>query len=139
MTMPVKHPDREDVMAYLDGELTADHESDVRAHLEGCDTCSSFAEELKAVSRQLAAWKPEPVPETLDQRVEGEVQAAARSRSRKTSRGRQLLAWQIPRWQLAGAVALVAIVILVSQPQLRQAPAGRVTVNQEPVRPAEET
>ncbi len=49
--------EREEVMAYLDGELVADRAAKVAAHLERCEECQGFAADLGGVSRRLASWK----------------------------------------------------------------------------------
>jgi len=60
------HPiEREEVMAYLDGELTPKHAAFVAAHLEECGECRILAEELRGVSRQLLPWDVEPAPKGL--------------------------------------------------------------------------
>ena len=72
----VEHPQHEDVMAFLDGELTAASEADIRAHLDRCHACRSLAGDLRAVSDQLTAWRVEPVPAMLDVRVKDAIRAA---------------------------------------------------------------
>ena len=56
-----EHPiQREELMAYLDGELPTDRASAAVAHLERCPDCQAFAAELRDISRQLMAWELEP-------------------------------------------------------------------------------
>jgi anti-sigma factor RsiW len=51
--------------AYLDQELDADTRREVAAHLGGCAACSATADDLRRLSRQLAAIEREPAPEHL--------------------------------------------------------------------------
>ncbi|MBI1749517.1 MAG: zf-HC2 domain-containing protein [Acidobacteria bacterium] len=69
------HPiEREDLMAWLDGELSPERAASVAAHVKVCDECLALAEELRRVSAQMAAWKVEPAPASLDARVSDALQ-----------------------------------------------------------------
>ena len=48
--------DREEVMAYVDGELDANRSAEIETHLKGCEDCRSLVGELRAVSMRLATW-----------------------------------------------------------------------------------
>ena len=49
--MTITHEiEREEVMAYLDGELAASRAIAVRAHLDHCEECRELADELREVS-----------------------------------------------------------------------------------------
>jgi anti-sigma factor RsiW len=52
----------EEVMAYLDGEVTGERALTLAEHLEDCAECSSLADDFCAISQQLIAWKIEPSP-----------------------------------------------------------------------------
>ena len=57
------HPiEPEELMAYMDGELTADRASATAAHLGECAECQGLVSELRNVSQNLQAWNVE-VPE----------------------------------------------------------------------------
>lgn len=55
----------EDLMAYLDGELSRAQAAVVQAHVAGCDGCQRSSAELRGVSRDLARWQVEEPPATL--------------------------------------------------------------------------
>jgi hypothetical protein len=59
----------EEIMALLDGELPADRAQALSAHIEQCTECSTQAEGLRGLSRQVADWQVEIVPERLVGRV----------------------------------------------------------------------
>lgn len=63
--------------AYCDQELDADTRREVAAHLGGCPTCSAAADELRRLSRQLAAIGREPAPEHLAPGVSALLAGAA--------------------------------------------------------------
>ena len=50
----------EEVMAYLDGEVTGERSLALADHLEHCPGCSSLADEFCALSQQLNAWRVQP-------------------------------------------------------------------------------
>lgn len=52
----------DEVMAYLDGEVTGERALALADHLEHCPDCSSLANDFCAVSQQLALWKVEASP-----------------------------------------------------------------------------
>jgi hypothetical protein len=105
-----EHPPHEDVMAFLDGELTTTREADIRTHLDTCHACRSLAGELRAVSDQLTAWRVEPAPATLDARVKQAMRAADGMESDRRWRWWTMTprrGWTSERWALAGAAAAV--------------------------------
>jgi hypothetical protein len=57
--------DPEELMAFLDGELTADRAAAVHAHLVSCETCQRLQTELRGVSRDLARWDGGEAPRSL--------------------------------------------------------------------------
>src|SRR5690348_4252152 len=52
----------EDLMAYVDGELTAIERARVTAHLEQCGACRDTIAAMRQVSDDLAGWTIEPPP-----------------------------------------------------------------------------
>ena len=55
----------EEIMALLDGEFPADRAQAISAHIEQCTECSTQAEGLRRLSRQVTDWQAELVPEHL--------------------------------------------------------------------------
>ena len=73
------HPfNREEVMAYLDGELTPERATAAAAHLEQCADCRALAADLRTLSRQMPEWQVEALPG----RVEDKVMRAAAEQKR---------------------------------------------------------
>src|SRR5438128_39787 len=55
------HPvEQEELMAYLDGELSIDRASTAAMHLENCRECQELAADLQGVSRRVMAWQVDP-------------------------------------------------------------------------------
>lgn len=59
----------EEVMALLDGELSAANAQAVSAHLEHCGECATLAEEFRSASQSLSHWKVEAVTAKLESSV----------------------------------------------------------------------
>jgi hypothetical protein len=61
-----EHPvPAEELMAFLDGELTPERASAVQGHLAACDRCQHARAELRGISDGLAEWQVEAAPDTL--------------------------------------------------------------------------
>ena len=112
----IMHPiEPEELMAYLDGELTANRASTTAAHLGECAECQGLVAELRSVSHSLKTWKVEPPEPETSPAIETAV-AENRPESRQPSRvgrrsWREVLGqhWTILAW--AGAVAAVLLVM----------------------------
>lgn len=113
------HPiEREDLMAWLDGELSAERAAGVAAHVKMCNECLTLAEELRRVSAQLAAWQVEPAPASLDVRVNAALQQTPQKAvlSSPSPKPRYLIpTWA---WQLSGVCALLLLIAAISIPNL---------------------
>ena len=56
-----KHPiEPEELMAYLDGELSAARATEALSHLEHCPECQHLADDFEIVSEELFAWEVQP-------------------------------------------------------------------------------
>lgn len=51
--------EHEELMAYLDGELSADQATETLSHLELCPQCQTLAADFRDVSQELLAWEVE--------------------------------------------------------------------------------
>ncbi len=119
----------EELMAYLDGELSPERAADTAAHLNQCKECQSLAAEFGEISRGLLAWEveagnsaiPAVIAEALDEREKKTTQSEAgvsgliRSiwtwlKNPKTLRRRA--------WQLAGVGVVAVMIAMVSIPNL---------------------
>jgi uncharacterized protein DUF4349/putative zinc finger protein len=58
-------PAPEEVMAYLDGEVTGMSRTEIEAHLAGCETCRAVADNLRGVSARTQAWSAGAAPGSL--------------------------------------------------------------------------
>jgi anti-sigma factor RsiW len=116
----IMHPfEPEDLMAYLDGELTAARAASAAAHLSECEDCQLLVAGLRNVSQNLQAWKVES-PESamapsiatalVEHRLAWRSVAPARRRWSGIFRQR----WSTMAW--VGGVAAILLVAAVSVP-----------------------
>jgi Domain of unknown function (DUF4349)/Putative zinc-finger len=79
----------EEVMAFLDGELTTAQAQSVSDHLKQCANCSSLASQFGDTKHRLASWKVESLPA----QVESMVRQCAKQRAPRLKNF-------LPRWVL---------------------------------------
>jgi len=87
--MDDNHPiAQEELMAYLDGELSPDRATAASGHLEHCRECQDVAADLQGVSRRLMAWSVESpkveITETIAAALAEPRQKSTRQVSRKS-------------------------------------------------------
>jgi hypothetical protein len=114
------HPfEQEEIMAYLDGETSAERSSAVAAHLRECAECEALAESLRGVSQQLTAWTIEAAPEGLSERVTAAAKQPSVPRM-SLSGARHWFQMHPWSWAVAGAccVLLAAVIFGVVHPNL---------------------
>jgi Domain of unknown function (DUF4349)/Putative zinc-finger len=121
------HPfEQEEVMTYLDGELSASRAADVAAHLRECPECAALAGQMRDVSAQLSNWGVEPAPASLTKNLEAARADHALPKVKKPAgfleRLREKFAPVGSRWvwAAAGAAALVILLVSLRSPNLRR-------------------
>jgi hypothetical protein len=112
------HPvEREQLMAYLDGELAANEAARVAAHLTECADCRQLEADLRSVSAQMFTWNVEPAPPQISDDVLAALHANPPQNSAKEPWNFFRFAFQhrirIMRWGLAAACVGVAAMILI--------------------------
>ena len=97
----------EEVMAFVDGELSADRAQSVSAHVEMCSECQKVAASLRAASLSLSGWTAATVPANLENRVLDQSHAAAKVTEKS-------LISKLPRFsRLSRGLALTATAFLI--------------------------
>ncbi len=112
------HPvEREQLMAYLDGELAANEAAHVAAHLTECADCRQLEADLRSVSAQMLSWNVEPAPAQLNDGVLAALQAnPSHNPAREPWNLFRFVSQhriRIARWTLTAACVCVAAMILV--------------------------
>ncbi len=115
-----KHPiAEEELMAYLDGELSLDRAATAAEHLEKCRECQNVAGDLQSVSRRLMVWQVEP---SEDSRIAPSVAAALEQRGQAEEKPatRGGLSWRkvfqmprLPRWVWSSGIAVASLAMLL--------------------------
>ncbi len=101
--MPERHVmEPEEMMAYLDGELSGERAAEAMAHLERCGECQGLAADLRRVSGELAKWQVEA--------PRGLIAPAAGGWWRR---------W--PRWWMVPALAAAGLLAMLVMPRPPQA------------------
>lgn len=126
--------EKEELMAYLDGELPVVRATAVAVHLEQCAECAALASELRALSQQLAAWQVEPSPARLAERVTAAIEES--TKEPVSPKEKKVLFDMVPerrprvrQWVLGlmGAVAGVILLFAIAVPNLLR---SRIASNQ---------
>jgi hypothetical protein len=103
----------EEVMAFLDGELSSERSALLAAHIESCPDCSAVAEKLRSVAQTLANWKVETALARVSLPA---IQASANTNS---SLKHGFSAHHYPGLKLAiGIVAAVLLLFAIATPNL---------------------
>ena len=113
-----RHPiEQEELMAYLDGELSADQATEALSHLELCPECQTLVADFRGVSQELMAWEVES-PEIG---IPSEINAALAERLQKREAAKIKTSWPrsensivTNRWVWAGALAIVCVAVALT-------------------------
>jgi hypothetical protein len=120
----ITHPiEPEELMAHLDGELSADREAVAIAHLSKCPECQEMVTHLSGVSKRLNDWNvqqkeqamPAAIVDVLDKSAAAPRPVAARARGWRDGLH---LRWRTVAW--AGGLAAVAVLFYVGTVAFRE-------------------
>jgi hypothetical protein len=102
----------EDVMAYLDGELSPKDAAEMAVHLAQCRTCQDTAADLQSVSRQLAGWTVEATEvEGIPANIATSLEARAAGKAKASASG---WSWLFARRTWALAVTPLVVVVFLT-------------------------
>ncbi len=133
--MRLTHPfEQEEVMAYLDGEISADRASEIAQHMQQCAECQELAASFRNLSQQLVAWEVEPSPAHLTEQMNGQIVGASDQKSQpKPARPEMtplqrlyhfIFSWKNGRlgWALGGALMAILLLVTIGRTNLMKAP-----------------
>ena len=108
-----RHPiEQEELMAYLDGELSADQATEALSHLEVCPECQTLAADFRGVSQELLAWEVESpevgISSKLNAALEERLQRPQAAKVTSLRLGNRVMT---SRWIWVGALAIVCAVV----------------------------
>ena len=110
-----RHPiEPEELMAYLDGELSAARATEALSHLEHCPECQQLANDFEIVSEELSAWEVQP-PEMV---ISPDLNAATQERLHKPQAAKSIsIRLKHPAvtsgWIWGAALAIICMVMVV--------------------------
>ena len=112
----------EEIMALLDGELSAARAQSVSTHIDSCAACQELISSLRNTSHSLSNWTVSSVPGRLEENV---MLAAAKSSSQSGSAGSNWslrTRWTRKQWLggLAATAAAGVLLLSISIPALHR-------------------
>jgi hypothetical protein len=113
----------EEVMALLDGELSADRAQSVSAHIEQCSECQELGNSLRKVSAAISKWAVASAPAGLEARVaDAATSNSVLSEKLRSTTPQRVVRWPLRRsmFVLVGTAALALFLIAVSIPTLHR-------------------
>ena len=110
----VSHPiAQEEIMAHLDGELSADRSQSVSAHLESCPTCQELVTSLRNTSHTLSNWTVASLPVHMEDIItQASVKPLPHADDADSNWSMRIPRWTRNQW-VAGLAATLAAVVLV--------------------------
>lgn len=126
------HPiEKEQVMAYLDGELSSGDAKIVASHLEHCAECRALAADFRALSLQMLDWKVEPAPAALEKGIRVSMKNFEAPSQEKKNTSPARFPWRLRRlvfnrWLWAGALAAACLAIGIALSVQRMRPSAEV-------------
>ncbi|MBQ9412065.1 MAG: zf-HC2 domain-containing protein [Oscillospiraceae bacterium] len=94
--------------AAADGELTAEEQETLRAHLEQCESCRAFYQAVRAVSGTLAADEP-ALPENFTENVMRAVRAQAAAPSEQPKKKGVIIPMRVKNFATVAAAILILV------------------------------
>jgi len=96
----------EEIMAYLDGELSAAEAQAVSLHLDECANCAALADDLQSTAESLSRWTVPAIPQELENRIHNLATNKTMKPSRDISR-----TWR--PWLFGGGGAVIAVTLFL--------------------------
>ena len=103
----------EEIMAFVDGELSADRAQSLSAHIDQCAECTEAAAAFRNTSHSLSDWRVARVPTQLEERVKAAWEKTPlRSVAAGSSGFLPIGRWVWKHWVLAFGVSALALTVL---------------------------
>jgi type II secretory pathway pseudopilin PulG len=121
------HPvEQEELMAYLDGELSPKSAVETASHLEHCRECQKLAADLREISQMMTTWQVEASDDGLADAVAQELEKQEQGRPERAGidRGAYRMLWKRGLFWTGGAAAAVAILFAIFVPSLLRSSKG---------------
>lgn len=107
----------QEVMSFVDGELTAAESQAAAAHIADCPECSVIADEFRATSQRLAQWQANEAPARLADAVQRSATHAAERNSGRQPAPFTFAKLRRPKvWMYASGGALACTLLVLALP-----------------------
>lgn len=113
----------EEIMAFLDDELSAAEVQAVSAHLDDCSECAKILSQFRNLSHSLSEWAVETAPVKLETSIANSIsKVESTGEIGKSNFFIRAGFWTWKQWAVAsgGAMAVLLLVVAVSVPNLPQ-------------------
>jgi hypothetical protein len=115
MTATQQHVAPEEVMALVDGELSASEAQAVSAHVDDCAECTKLSEQLRATSLSLSVWKIPTVAATVERSIaESVAKASSCGNISRPKLSVRAALWSGRQWTAVSVGAMAALLVLAS-------------------------
>jgi hypothetical protein len=105
----------EEIMAFLDGELSTERAQSMSAHIESCAECSEAVAAFRSTSHALSNWAVASAPTRLDEQVSAaSQQMPVRSAVADSNGFLRIGGWVLKHWVLALSASAGALVLLLA-------------------------
>ena len=103
----------EEIMAHLDGELTADRAHTVSTHIETCADCRALVQEFQQTKYKVAMWQVASLPAAIENRIQSAAAKMPASETPPSTIFMRMSRWSWKQWVggLTAAAALFLILI----------------------------
>jgi hypothetical protein len=103
----------EEVMAWLDGELSSAEARTVAVHLDTCAECANLAAQFRATAQSLSVWSVPELPSYLDESVSKlAVESTSAAKSNRPHPTLRAGFWSWKSWAIGSGGAVIALFIL---------------------------
>ncbi len=100
----------EEIMAHLDGELSADRSQSVSTHIESCAACQELSSSVRTTSQSLSSWTVAAAP--LNAKYEERLSANL-ANVLSSSRSQKFQIFPSQRWRLVTASAVLVLLLVI--------------------------
>jgi anti-sigma factor RsiW len=105
----------EEIMAWLDGELSTAEARTVAAHVDDCVECANLTAKFRSTTQALSSWTVPPVSSTLEEAIKDcAVKSAAKRKPARPASYTRFSFWNWKIWAIAGGGVIAGILVFVA-------------------------
>jgi len=127
MSTTTHHFAPEEIMAFVDSELSADRAQSISAHIESCVECRAVSQQLRSTTHALSLWNAgEPSAATEDRVLASAAKNLAPTGNLSAAMFQRTKFWTWKHWMrgLAVSATVAALLLIASLPSLHRSHRG---------------